>query len=171
MRWLFTIILLIGMLGTANAADHFPKGSVEWKTSTRVNRVIRLKSRWPLDNDQVRLFRSVYRDTKRLFHNHYDGFIRKCDALSVDVMVISRTDLSNKEYFPGEDKYSIPGETVIGRYFRSKNTLYIVYPDKPIWKRDFAHELLHYFYDDCNAYFPSSTEEHRAIDQVLNFNH
>jgi len=96
----------------------------------------------------------------------------QCGFGYLEVRIIREQDLDNRKYFAGEEAFSYDDNIVFGRYFKQTNILYVVPPYLGLyyWRKNFAHELMHYFYDDCGITFLNIDIEHKAIDQYLKIN-
>jgi len=168
----FILVLMCMMIPTSIfAKDKYVENArPDWNTDTTINKVVKVKSQISLTKKQIELIRKTYRNAESKFFEYWKIDRRECSSDVVEVRIITEYELDNRTYFPGEDDYTDASGTVIGRYFRHSNVLYIVppYPAKYYWRKDFAHELAHYFYDDCGIKFLSDYNEHIAIREFLN---
>lgn len=139
-----------------------------FKTNFKVDKEVFVSSKFLISD--TKLIRSTYYEAKKSFFEFW-GFSRdQCDLDNLYVYIVAEKDLINPRYFPGE-KLAPSGFIIYGRYFREKNKLYIVPPDLSIyyWRKYFAHELAHYFFDDCGIKFPNNYVEHKFLDKFIKY--
>jgi len=168
------VIMLASLSATVKAYDH-PK--FHWIASKNFGHGITLKSTEALSFSQIQLLKNTFDDTETRFFPYYNISRDSCEYGPLDIRVVKDYSvLNNKAYFPNLDKesYAGPGERIFGRYFRDGNILYIIAPRPYVydWKHDFAHELLHYFFDDCGrvvngAKIINNDDEHRFVNKFL----
>ena len=172
MKVLKLIILSLFISSTAYTADFFPRTETAWGDTAKVNNIIEIKSVYRIDNKDLKIIKRVFNITSNAFRQYYKVNINECDLEPLNMFILkSYKELDNKDYFPGEDEYTNPNSQVVmfGRFFRSTNNLYVM----PVntrdfyWERSFAHELLHYFYDECGMKFFNDINEHAEIDRFL----
>lgn len=175
MRFLLLVLALMMMVPTSvNARDEYYKSGVTWNQQITVKPNIDIQSVPLLSKSDIRTMHRTYKLTKKLFFRYWLVEPNQCSLGRLKIKVVrNHFDLSNRTYFPGEAQYADPpGEgtaVIFGRYFRKANTLYVVQPDeiKYYWKRDFAHEVLHYLFDECEMKFSSDNMEHQRVHEFL----
>ena len=170
------IILAIMLISSiANADDRYEQNAISnWKVSVKFSDSVIMRSKIALTSKHLLLFKQTLQNVERSFFEYYDMDRSRCKNEQVRIDVITEYELSNRMYFPGEDDYTDKDGVVLGRYFRHSNSLYIVPPftKQYYWRRNIAHEMLHYFYDDCMVKFGDNDKEHAEIDRFLNtYNH
>jgi len=151
---------LLVMLSLATAplqyTNHILPFPVEWKTATYVSNHIRLKSTLKLERPQVKKIKNILGHINYLFFNEFEPDLRCADMGQMEIRIIRLSTLTNKKYFVAARA------TNFGRYFSITNTLYIV-PDmlkNPEW---LAHEMAHYYYDECRVKFKDARNEHLKV--------
>lgn len=175
MKFLWLILALtLSIPGFVYAKDKYFRSNVVWHRSVKLIQNIDVKSVSKLSKYDIYLMRRTYNITKKLFFLYWYEE-NKCQLGQLKIKIVrSHYDLSNHEYFPEEYVYAdLPDEgtaIIFGRYFRVTNTLYVVSPNeiKYHWKRDFAHEILHYFFDECGVSFINNNAEHIKVYEFLN---
>lgn len=170
------IIILFSSI-SAEARDEYFRANPKWRSSFNIKENVEVTSVWKLNDRQIKLIKHLYRITKDEFDETFGPFIEKCDTDDLKIRVVkSHHELNNREYFPGESTYADEphegNEIIFGRYYRRANTLYIVPPNfsEYYWKENFAHEILHYFFDICNIEFANNNKEHIIVDRFLREN-
>lgn len=159
---------------SANARDEYHKSGISWNQHITLRPNISVKSVPQLSKYDLQMMRKTYKLTEKLFFEHWYVKPKQCNLGKLKIKVVrNHFDLSNRTYFPDEAQYaSVPGEgtsVIFGRYFRLANTLYVVQPDdiKYWWRRDFAHEVLHYLFDECGIKFRNDNVEHKKVKEFL----
>lgn len=154
------------------AKDNYFKSMNIRKTEFKINKITTIDSMVILDNNQKQIIKKIFNETKIKFYKYFN--ISRCGLGPLKVIIVtSHLELDNRLYFPSENVYAdAPGEgnkIIFGRYFRQANTLYIVPPDfkKYYWKDNFAHEPLHYFFDECKMGNRDVDWEHTQIEEFL----
>jgi len=177
MRFVLTILLLF--LSTNVFASDFYEYNVgsEWKVNEYINKhvLIKVAPKIKFKNtlEKMQLINQTFNYVEREFFKFQRISSMQCEFGNLEVRIISEHDLSNNEYFPSEYFVSKDGDfIIIGRYFEKTNILYVVPPYLGLyyWRKNFAHELMHYFYDDCGITFLNIDIEHKVIDQFLKIN-
>jgi hypothetical protein len=169
---LYLILLIISISNICYARDaYIPKSN--WNT-VFVTDTAHIKSTKYLTNFQITIVVNTFEDTEKRFFSYFNIDKKRCRLNIVNIIVVENPHiLNNKNIFPNEDVYSDnkPGESkiVFGRYFSITNNLYIIPINlkKYYWRSNFAHELLHYFFDECNITFDNINIEHKYIDNFL----
>lgn len=170
--WIGLLVLIFS--STAFAYNH---PSFNWKMSENIGNKITLKSTEQLSFFQIQLIKNTFNDVDERFFRYYDVDKITCESGPLDIRVVKDYSILNdKRFFPNldPDSYANINERIFGRYFRDENILYIIAPRPHIydWRRDFAHELVHYFLDDCGRIvhgtrIMDNNEEHRFVDKFL----
>ncbi len=168
MRFILTILFLF-LTTNVFASDHYEycAGS-KWKINEYINEEVLIRVdpgiKFRNPQEKIRFVKKTFNQVKRNFFKFHKIDDSHCESGHLEVRVISKQNLNNKIYFAGE---YFTGEKVfpqvIGRYFEKTNILYIVQLNEYYWEEYFAHELAHYFYDDCT----NINKEHKLIDQFL----
>lgn len=129
---------------------------VDWLTDISIAENITLKSELLLNKRKIRRVKRIIRNTEYIFFKRFEtGLI--CDDMGpLKIRIVSKETLRNTDYFASAKP------TNFGRYFVSSNTLYIASDvfRHPEW---LAHELAHYYYDECDVHFDSIDEEHQFV--------
>lgn len=166
-----TVILIPLLLLSAD--NYYMKSKAVCKTEININNAI-ICSINKLKNRDIKIISEVYHNFDKRFFDFYNINRQECKRISVKINIVkNHNELSNKSYFPNEDEYAdinIPGSIIFGRYFRSRGTMYIVPPILSLyyWKKGFAHELTHHYFNICNIKFKNDREEHLEIEKFLN---
>lgn len=165
------ILLLLSLLMfpiSVNAADNYFKN--DWHTEVQLTSNIEVKSKFAISEAELKKIHIAFINTKNKFESFMNMNLQKCEMEKVKIRIIGLDDLSNQKYFPNEREYSDPpdskglGMFVLGRYFKYNNHLYLAPEHNHVfWRVNVAHELAHYFFDECNVHFASSDEEHNII--------
>lgn len=104
----------------------------------------------------------MYKDIKKqflLFENS------KCiPTNTLNMFVISEKEINDIRYFV----QARPGHIIFGRYYKPNNELYIT-PEFFKVPKYFAHELAHYFYDECGFIFKNNVAEEKRTYEFQNF--
>lgn len=175
MRILLLALFFCFMLpGVSQAKDRYYKSGVTWQTSFTIGDNVTVRSAFQLDSREVQIINTVYKRTRKKFFRSWGIKPTQCRLGHLNVRIVrDHFDLDNREFFPEEPVYAdLPWEgteIIFGRYYRKANTIYIV-PlklKKYYWRKNFAHELLHYFFDECGVRFSNIDEEHIIIDDFL----
>jgi hypothetical protein len=161
------IIICMFLTSTAIASENF-----RWKMSKDISEEtgakITLKSVDSLNDEQIKGIKNTFNDVKVRFFKYYHVSPTDCSFDPLEIRVVKNsTDLSNERYFPvsSEDR----GYRIYGWYFPNSNELYITTPNGwTKWNRWFAHELLHYFFDDCGMADSAMGYKHNH-EQIENF--
>lgn len=151
----------------ALAVDNYDKVSnSKWQNIMHVQKGIVLKSKYKTTRAQAKQIKRMYHVTRRRFKEFTGIDANSCKIGYLEIRIIGLDDLSNELLFPNEHSYSTHSTIIIGRYFRKSNYLYLVpryYHSN--WHRNFAHELLHHFLDECGIMFENDDKEHEVIYQ------
>jgi hypothetical protein len=136
-------------------ASHYLSPKVEWRTDKVIGTDITLKSTLQLKDWRVKKIKQIYQNAEYLFFNEFENTV--CDELgSLDIRIISAAMLRDKEYF------YLATPTNFGRYFTISNTVYVIH--EVFSRPDYlAHELAHYFYDECGIEFKNDDAEHVKV--------
>lgn len=171
-KMVFMILMFFPCL--AIAEDNFTiffysEAGLKWKFEAKLAPGVKLHSRFKINRDQYRLVRKTYFVTKEKFGQYFNVDFNLCEKEDLRIRIISEEDLSNHKYFPNESDCTKAGWVVIGRYFRMSNVLYIVppWPEKYHWRKNFAHELTHAFFDRCGMRFRNNDLEHKELHEFL----
>lgn len=176
MHKLIFIILALIIPCVVFAGDNYRnrKTNAVWKTEFTINTHVNIKSVNLLGAKHVSLIYKTYELTENKFLKFWRLKHNECKFGPLEVRIVkNHQELDNRTYFPGEDEYAdLPGEgteIIYGRYFRLTNRLYMVppYVSKYYWRKNFAHELVHYFFDECGIKFVNDTEEHKEINRFI----
>jgi len=169
-KFLLALILMLMVPISVNAMDQYYKSGVTWGQQITLRQNISVQSISPLSSHDLYVMNKTYKLTKQLFFSYWGLQQDQCCFGHLKIKIVrNHFDLSNYKYFPDELEYADPpgegGKIIFGRYFRLANTLYVVRPNeiKYYWKRDFAHEILHYLFDECNMKFYNDDAEHQKI--------
>ena len=147
-----------------------------WGTEFKIGEMAYIKSAYKLDKKQIKIVEKTFNITKERFFKYYSSIEDICRLDPVNIFIVeNEKDLDNTKFFPNESVYSngLEGNKIVfGRYFVLSNNLYIV----PVllkeyyWRKNFAHELTHYFFDECGIRFKNDDEEHLYVDDFLRDN-
>lgn len=172
------IIVLLGLLisSVGYARDAYTPGKT-WETIFKIGSEARITSAKKLTKTQIRIVRQTFNNTKTRFFKYYSVSEEMCRLDPVNIIIVKNYhELDDRRKFPQESVYSDkPGEgnkIVFGRYFTITNNLYIVPVnlEKYYWRRNLAHELTHYFFDECDVEFNDIDEEHEYMYDFLRSN-
>jgi len=173
MRLLLIIIALI-LPCSAIARDAYYNANPKWKTEFNIDTHVRVKSTNKLNQHQTKLVKKTYEIAERKFLKFWNLRHNECRFQPLEIKIVKHhNELDNRIYFPMERTYADkPGEgteIIYGRYFAFHNALYIVppYTSKYYWKKNFVHELTHYFFDECGIRFNNIEEEHIAVERFV----
>jgi hypothetical protein len=147
-------ILLIAAIVLFPAITQSSSPYIGWVDYIRVNNIF-IKSTLPLKKQEVKSIELIYKNSKYLFFNEFENI--KCNESNLgrlDIGLISPNILRNKKYFLNAL------ETNFGRYFAKTNELYIIHDfvNNPEY---LAHELGHYYYDECNVDQPNHNKVYK----------
>lgn len=147
------ILLLLIMALPISATPNF-----KWQTEYKVTHIT-IKS---IYSDSHPGINKIYKHTKKLFHEFEKNI--HCTERPLEIRVVSAKIMNNKDVFKDFRK----GGEIFGRYFWRSNLLYITpeYKKKPDY---LAHELVHYFYDECALFRGTDLEEQHAYGIQLLF--
>lgn len=166
---IFLIILISNVCYAKDA--YIPRSN--WKTIFITNRA-HIKSVKRLTDVQMAIIINTLGNIEERFFSYFDIDKKECQLNTVNIIIVrNHYILSDRNFFPNEDVYSDSksggSKIVFGRYFSITNNLYIVPINlkKYYWRSNFAHELLHYFFDECNVIFNNINIEHKDIDNFL----
>jgi hypothetical protein len=152
----------------------------DWHITLKlINDNIILKSIAPITEKDISAFKAIYLKVKTKYFEYANINSITCKNKQLEIRIVTEQILDNRKYFPNEDTYATSGTIIFGRYFQYSNILYIVPPDfeKYYWENNFAHELLHYFRDDCELVRETNNlkeheiiniSEHKIINKFLN---
>jgi hypothetical protein len=135
---------------------------VSWKTDKIVGK-IKVKSTIKMKNWKTKRVEKIYYNAKSMFFNNFENI--SCDPNKLgqlEIRIISADMLRDKRYF------HLATPRNFGRYFPSSNTIYIIY-DVFNHPEYLAHELAHYFYDECGVKFKNISAEHVRVYKFQDF--
>ena len=166
MKILKVLALMILLPNAAFAADNFAQYYEvnSWHKHNLTEKVV-LTARRDLSKKVVRQYEGVFEEASRKF-SLATGINTKLCRERLEIRLVSLGELNSKKYFPTENVYG----NVTGRYFRHSNTLYMVpvfrwrHHNWESWRKSYAHELAHYFFDACSVSTLNNRVEHMAID-------
>lgn len=152
------LVMFICLMPSVVQTSHVLPYKIEWKidkTLDTVNGGIKLKSSLPLKNWKIEKIRQIYFSAEYLFFHEFEN-IECLDLGPLEIRIVSANILRDKKYF----EYAEPRN--FGRYFESSNTIYIINEvfEHPEY---LAHELAHYFYDECGIKFINDDAEHVKV--------
>lgn len=169
---LFILCMLFSTCAVAANAPIF-----KWQMNANLGSGITLKSTVPLSQAQINLMKSTFDSAEEKFFEYFDVSRDICQYGPLEIRVMSNYEILNdKKYFPNLDpeSYAKSNEVIFGRYYRDENILYIIAPHSYIydWKNNFAHELVHYFLDDCGRVIHgekllNNKTEHEYVEKFL----
>ena len=123
-----------------------------------------MKSTLNIGRKKMRKTASLYKDINKQF-NSFEN--KNCQPRgTLNIFIINEKDINNSRYF--EKGSSGPDKIIFGRYFKTNNSLYIT-PEFFRVPEYFAHELAHYFYDECGFAFGSDMAEEKQAYKFQNF--
>jgi len=157
---LIILSLLISVVSLAS--DYTTLAPIHWKDQEVIQPGIMLRSsKWNLSAADKELVRNKYMQIKKHF-SEFENLGTCLAHSSLDLRVISLSEINDPKYFELSSKN---GYEYFGRYFRGVRVLYIT--KQSIWHdtNEFAHELAHYFYDQCGKSFLNDDIEHERIEQ------
>jgi hypothetical protein len=149
------LAILICVVPFITQASHTLPQKVEWKTNKILENEIILKSTSQLKEWQVKKIYQTYQNIEYLFFNIFENI--SCNKLdNLEIRIVSSDVLRDRRYFANASPRNF------GRYFATSNTIYVIYEvfDCPDY---LAHELAHYFYDECNIKFKDDIAEHIKV--------
>jgi hypothetical protein len=174
MRKLIFIILALLIPCTVSARDNYYKANAVWNTEFTIDTHVNVKSTNLLGTNHIILVKKTYGLAENKFLQFWHLKHNECRFLPLEVRIVKgHKELDNREYFPNENDYADSPEEgteiITGRYFRLTNRLYVVppYTNKYYWKKNFVHETLHYFFDECGIKFADDDKEHKVIEKFL----
>ena len=168
MRLIFLLIILMPI--SSLAMDRFEENANPiWMTSVNLKDNVKLQSQIIFSESKIKFISEIFDLTKDHFFQFTEIDNKSCYNGKLIINIITEGDLDSRVYFPYEYDYSDGKLFVLGRYFRHSNVLYIVPPNLNIyyWRKTFAHELMHYFYDDCGIIFRNDDLEHKQIEKFM----
>jgi len=164
----FSIVIIMLLSNVVYGYDAYEdKSNAVWNTRTNLSSNVVVKSIDTLTRKQIKLIRDVYDTAVEKFYTHYG--VGKCKVAKLDVRVIYEEELNSEIFFPNEYHSTESGKFIFGRFYRDSNVLYIIHMEQAEyhWKKYFAHELLHYFYNECNIKFRNNKDEHKEMEKFL----
>ena len=174
MHKLIFIMLSLMIPCIVGAKDDYRKANTAWKTEFTVDTHVNVKSANRLGAKHIRLVRETYELAETKFLKFWLLEHDECKFIPLEVRIVeSEEELNSRLYFPGEDVYADKPEEgteiIFGRYYKLTNKLYIVppYTSQYYWRKNFAHETIHYFFDECGIKFFSGEKEHKVIERFL----
>lgn len=171
MKSIYSIIIIFFMfLNPLYARDFFiEKARPVWKTNLNLNSKVEVKSKFKLKEIHKSLIKEVYEQIYIKFYEYMNINKDMCSNSNLNIRIISENDLDSRIYFAGESTFAKNGNIIFGRYFKYSKILYIVPPYERdyYWRSNFAHEMLHYLYYDCNIYFENIDNEHIHIEEFI----
>ena len=151
------------IIDTPKYKKHILPYSIQWVTNRKRGNIT-IKSDSLLHNKKIQQIESIVGGAKDLFFNEFRG-VPECNKDNLgrlEIRIINKKTLRNKDYFFKAQS------TNFGRYFPQYNTLYVI-PETLYHPEYLAHELAHYFYDECGITFSSEVEEHRRVYKFEDF--
>ena len=169
---LIFFISMMFVLTSANASDNFETESntKKWHTTLKLIDInIILKSINYISENEISTFKIIYAEVKTKFFEYIKIDPAVCKNEQLEIRIVTEQILDNRKYFPNEDTYAGIDTIIFGRYFQQNNILYIVPMnfERYYWKNNIAHELIHYFRDDCGI-STSIYNEHEFIKKITN---
>jgi len=156
------LAVLVCVMPSITQTSHVLPYKVKWRTSEVVGNIT-IKSTLPLKNWKIKNITNIYDSSKNVFFNSFENLTCDYDKLGpLEIRVISADMLRDRRYFAMAMPYNF------GRYFKLSNTLYIIH-DMFNHPEYLAHELAHYFYDECKVDFKGDIKEHTKVYQFQDF--
>lgn len=131
--------------------------SIDWKTDTKIfDSDVLIKSDRVLGRNKIIKIKRMMRKIEYTFLHQFEPGLECIELDKLEIRIIDKKILRSKKYF------SAARPSNFGRYFPTSNTLYIIHEffDNPEW---LAHEMAHYYYDECDVHFSSIDEEHKKV--------
>ena len=141
---------------TESPIEHFLPYKVEWKTDEKIEN-IRIRSSLVLNKQKVEKIEKIYFNSRNIFFNDFEDTTCNPNSLGrLEIKIISAEMLRDRRYF------RLATSRNFGRYFSISNTIYIIHGvfSHPEY---LAHELAHYFYDECGIKFKNIDAEHVRV--------
>lgn len=124
-----------------------------WETITYIGN-IEVMSQVPLDDDRIQQLQITLDKIDYMFHNRFElDALDICEySAPVKLRIVPTSIIQDDNYF------MFAGPTNFGRYFPSVNTIFLSIEvfEHPEW---LAHEMAHYYYDECRALCAHDREE------------
>lgn len=157
-RWLLALILVLLFPNISYSRDEY--SNINWETSFNIDHNINVKSINKLTKNQIRIVKSTFYTGRQLLQLIVNN---DCEVGLNIRIVKDHQELNNKLYFPNENTYADDDKVIVGRYFSSTKTIYIVPVDnnKYYWKKNFTHELAHHYIETCGF------DEHKLIKYII----
>ena len=136
---------------------HILPFEIQWLTYKKKD-MLTIRSDSALKSKEIEKIRRIINRTEELFFTEFDG-APECNRDSLgplEIRIINKETLRNKDYFFKAE------ERNFGRYFAEYNTLYII-PEIFYHHEYLAHELAHYYHDECEVAFNNKRAEHRRV--------
>lgn len=161
MKYIFVSLFML--LGASNKMpDSIHWVTDEHRSNPEINIII--KSTFKVSRKKIGKTINIYVNTRKQF-NLFEGYNCKPSEI-LNVFIISEKAINNFKYF--EKGSSGPNKIIFGRYFKEDNYLYIT-PEFFRVPEFFAHELAHYFYDECGFTFENDMAEEKRTYEFQNF--
>ena len=178
MRVLLSMLCMLVAFNAYAGDKYEEKANPNWKIDRQLTKFdpVYIKVSDKVKVFSFRKFKTEYNMAMQRLFKFEAANVGQCKIDPLEIRVVTERDLNNEKFFPYEGSYTFTrnnGKTtfIIGRYFPLSNTLYIV-PHVPNdgsewvnWEAYFAHEVAHYFYDDCEMTFPGDPDAHNRIDK------
>lgn len=118
---------------------------------------IEIQSIYDINNKKLHNIQLIYSKSAILFFNKFEKEISECKPGQLNIKIVSPSILNDRKKF---NDYTSQRE-VFGRYYWKYNILYIT--EEAFEHPEYlAHELAHYFYDECGIYRGTEEEEKNA---------
>lgn len=145
------------------AADLYEKvKNPSWNIEKIDNKTI-LKCSKKITKDFIKNVKNIITITKDSFVK-FEG-VSKCSNKKLTIMFVTEEDLNNILYFTDIEV----DKRTRGLYYKHNNYLYVAYQFSHLEQNEtLAHELLHYFYDECEIRKMNIEKEHIRIGKILN---
>lgn len=128
----------------------------EW-SDTFEQRHIEIQSIYKLNESKTTNVINTYEKASHLFFNEFEKDAPTCMLSDLNIKIVSPSILNDRKRF---NDY-ISQREVFGRYYWKYNALYIT--EEAFEHPEYlAHELAHYFYDECGMYRGTEEEEQNA---------
>ena len=151
------IISLIMIASSICYASHTLLIDIPWESNVKIQNMT-IKSMFFLRSQKIRQISLIYSYSKHMFFNEFESMCDERNFADLEIRIIRPDILRNTDYFPTANRLDF------GRYFSSSNILYII-PDMFNKPEYLAHELAHYFYDECKIKFLNDKEEHKKVNK------